>query len=126
MRPLKPYSKRTRLKHFDYIGRRRYFITICTHKKQVLFNRSETVENCIRLLDEKSKAMGFKVWAYCFMPDHLHLLLEGLNSNSSLKQFVTGFKQSTGYHYRKAFKHAAATANNHQKVAQGFSPAGDG
>ena len=43
--------------------------------------------------------MGFKVWAYCFMPDHLHLLVEGIAENADLKRFISLFKQVSGYKY---------------------------
>ena len=123
---MKQFSKRTRLKNFDYVGRYRYFITICTNKKQLLFNHKETVENCIQLLDEKSKVMGFKVWAYCFMPDHLHLLLEGDKLDSDLKRFISAFKQSAGYSYSKNFKTAKLSDSKPRNLAQSFSSAGNG
>lgn len=43
--------------------------------------------------------MNFKVWAYCFMPDHLHLLLEGEARDADLKRLITVFKQISGYKY---------------------------
>lgn len=35
------------------------------------------------------------------MPDHLHLLIEGKDSNSDMKRFISSYKQYTGYHYKK-------------------------
>ena len=37
------------------------------------------------------------VHAYCFMPNHVHLLLEGTAEWSSLPAFVARWKQSTAY-----------------------------
>ncbi len=39
------------------------------------------------------------ICAYCFMPDHVHLLAEGINDVSDLRRFVTLFKQRSGYRY---------------------------
>ena len=39
-------------------------------------------------LKEKSRVLDFRVWAYCFMPDHLHLLLEGKTKNEDLLDIV--------------------------------------
>lgn len=43
--------------------------------------------------------MNFKVWAYCFMPDHLHLVLEGDAENADLNKYISSFKQISGYRY---------------------------
>ena len=38
--------------------------------------------------------------SYCFMPDHLHLLLSG-DKTSSLKDFMRAFKQKSSFHFKK-------------------------
>jgi putative transposase len=55
-------------------------------------------------LREKSISYGFKVWAYCFMPDHLHLLIEGKDSDSDMRKFISSYKQYTSYYYKKETK----------------------
>lgn len=110
---MKRLNKRRRLKGFDYKGYYRYFITICTHDRLPLFKDDTLVEQLIEALRNKSDIFGFKVWTFCFMPDHLHLLLEGISPDSDLKRFISSYKQYTGYHYKKY-------------VAQGFSPAQKG
>ena len=98
---LSGYSKRPRLKGFTYLGCHRYFITICTHQKRPVFSNAEIVALCLDILKKKSSALDFKVWAYCFMPDHLHLLLEGETQDADLKRLILLFKQASGYSYRK-------------------------
>jgi putative transposase len=39
----------------------------------------------------------FSIIAYCFMPDHLHLIVEGVTQRSDLKRFVQRAKQYSGY-----------------------------
>lgn len=39
--------------------------------------------------------------AYCFMPDHVHLLVSGRSEDADLGRFVGRWKQLTGYHYRR-------------------------
>ena len=43
----------------------------------------------------------FAILAYCFMPDHLHLLVEAEASDCNLVGFAHAVKQRTGYEYRK-------------------------
>ncbi|NOR17170.1 hypothetical protein GQ543_05615 [candidate division WOR-3 bacterium] len=95
------YKKRIRLKNFNYKGIYRYFITLCTFQKRKIFNDNSSVTWLIDVLREKSKLFIFKVWAYCFMPNHLHLLLEGEDYSSDMKKFISSFKQHTGYYYKK-------------------------
>jgi REP-associated tyrosine transposase len=45
---------------------------------------------------------AFAILAYCFMPDHVHLLVEGLQGESNLRQFAKMAKQrSGGAHQRR-------------------------
>lgn len=36
------------------------------------------------------------------MPDHLHLLVQGTKDTCDVAKFVDAFKQSTGFHYKRA------------------------
>jgi putative transposase len=92
---------RTRLKDFDYRGRYRYFVTICTENKKQLFIDGRHAETILSILREESEKHAFMVWGYCFMPDHLHLLVEGDAPTSDLKQFLKAFKQRTSYVCRR-------------------------
>ncbi len=95
------YKKRIRLKYFEYKGCYRYFVTICTYDKKAVFTDKSVVVTLLDVLSTQSKAYGFKIWAYCFMPDHLHLLIEGEESDSDMKKFISSYKQQTGYYYKK-------------------------
>ncbi len=95
------YKKHIRLKHFGYKGFYRYFVTMCTYDKKAIFTNSSVVAYLFDVLRTQSKAYGFKIWAYCFMPDHLHLLIEGEKSDSDMKKFISSYKQQTGYYYEK-------------------------
>jgi putative transposase len=92
----------TRLKAFDYKGPYAYFLTICTYKKKNYFKNKDVVKFVLDHLLEVTQANNYKVYSYCFMPDHLHLLLTG-ESESSLKDFMQLFKQKTEFYFRKRF-----------------------
>ncbi|MFQ5715186.1 MAG: transposase [Candidatus Scalinduaceae bacterium] len=95
------YKKRIRLKHFDYKDNYRYFVTLCTYNKMLVFTNKSKVSWLINVLRKQSKTSSFRIWAYCFMPDHLHLLTEGVDSDSDMKKFISSYKQCTGFHYKK-------------------------
>ncbi|MCX5727197.1 MAG: transposase [Candidatus Saganbacteria bacterium] len=97
------YKKRIHLKDFEYKGYYRYFVTICISDKKTIFTNKSVVANVVKFLNDLSRNFNFLVWAYCFMPDHLHLLLEGTSDDSNLKKFISMFKQKTGFWYQQKF-----------------------
>ncbi len=94
------YKKRIRLPNFNYKGGYRYFITICTYNKKLVFNNRDIgywIIEILRILSDKSE---FTIWAYCLMPDHIHLLIEGKHDRADMRSFISLFKQKTGYEYK--------------------------
>ena len=94
-----------RLATFDYIGPHAYSITVNTAAKQRAFTNEAVVHECLDALAEACSKHGFVVHAYCFMPDHLHLLSEGSES-SSLASMTKRFKQLSSYRYKKRTGHS--------------------
>ena len=93
-----PVRKRPpRLACFDYVGPCRYFVTLCTAGKRPVFAHGFDYALTLGILSRVAGRFGIDVLTYCFMPDHLHLLLEG-NENTDLKEFIRVFKQMTSYH----------------------------
>jgi putative transposase len=92
--------KGNRLPLDEYRGARAYFLTLKCAKGVRAFASATVVESCIDTLRSFAAISGFEVLAYCFMPDHAHLLVEG-NTLSNLIDFVHGFKQRTGHAYRR-------------------------
>jgi putative transposase len=52
-------------------------------------------------LIEVALKLQFDLLAYCFMPDHLHVLLRGREADSDLLGFVQRFKQITSFHFKR-------------------------
>lgn len=66
-----------------------------------VFTEENIVKESLKLIKNISLNYGFSIWAYCFMPEHLHLLIEGKKEDSNLKKFVPMLKQKTSYMYKK-------------------------
>ncbi len=49
------------------------------------------------MLKDLAQREGFPIWAYCFMLDHIHLLIEGEKPEADMRRFVRLFKQKAGY-----------------------------
>jgi len=89
-----------RLGTFSYRGPYRYFITIRASGGRKVFTGTWPYGETTVILSRVAADNGFDVLAYCFMPDHLHLLVEG-NEEADLIKFIREFKQLTAYSYKK-------------------------
>jgi putative transposase len=91
---------RPRFPGFDYIGAYYYFITICCFNDLPKFAKSWDYDRMLTYLRQTSERHHIRVLIYCFMPDHLHLLLES-SENTDMVEFIRLFKQLTSYDYKK-------------------------
>ena len=92
-----------RLPTFSYTGRHRYFLTFCTHDRAPLFVLPEHVQVVLEQIVRVAEEQQFAIPAYCFMPDHVHIVNEGLDECANLKSFVKLAKQCSGFHFRRRF-----------------------
>jgi putative transposase len=96
-------GKPAHLKTFDYIGLHQYFLTFCTNERRRLFLESDAVVAVRAQIQRASSDHRFAVTAYCYMPDHVHLLVEGQADDSDCRQFISRAKQYSGFHFKAAF-----------------------
>jgi putative transposase len=97
--------KSPRLREFHYTGPLVYHLTFVTRERLPAFKADEVVQPCLEALEVACERHGFDTLAFCFMPDHLHLLLAG-RDGSSLRDFAHHFKQVSSYRFKRG--HGAA------------------
>jgi|SRR5579859_7577280 len=95
------FDKYPRLPGGHYFGCRAYFVTICCAQRRPIFADVSIGRWALAKLADVAAHRGFSLHAYCCMPDHLHVLALGLHEQSDVVKFVHGFKQRTGYEYRR-------------------------
>jgi putative transposase len=61
-------------------------------------------------------ARCFEVLAYCLMPDHLHLVLEGTSEDADLREAVRAWKQRTGYDWKQCTGSRLWQPGDHDRV----------
>lgn len=93
--------KNIRLPRHAYIGRAWYFVTACTEGRREELKDHLLVRSNLALLADQASKDGFAVQAFCFMPDHLHLLLSGLREESDCLAFMKGFKQRSAFEFAR-------------------------
>jgi putative transposase len=99
-----PVRKKNRLPLEAYKGRAGYALTVATHSRRPWFREEAIVQYCVKSLAESAQRCRFSVYAFCFMPDHVHLLVGGESDDADLVDFVKRFKQSTGWWFLNRYE----------------------
>jgi putative transposase len=90
-----------RLKGFDYVGIRAYSLTICCENRQLAFANASCAHCACTQFLQTAAAYRFEILAYCFMPDHMHALVEGMSEDADFCRCVDMFKQQSAFEYKK-------------------------
>jgi putative transposase len=75
--------------------------TCCVFRRKRAFTSASVVHAVWAQILPTAEAESFAVLAYCFMPDHLHLLAVGQQASSDLVRFMDRVKQISGYWYQQ-------------------------
>jgi REP element-mobilizing transposase RayT len=94
-----PARRPIRLKPFNYLGQKSYFVTICCFQRRSLFLDAQLAAWLVAVLRSECAAKSFRIHAYCLMPDHLHFLAEGAEPASDLLDFVKSLKIKSSRRY---------------------------
>ncbi len=100
--PWLPVRRRSRLDLEVYREPGQFFVSITTEGGRPWFRCPEVVHRCAEELRRACIAQSFALEAYCFMPDHLHVLVLS-EAASDLVRFVHQFKQRTGWWLRNRY-----------------------
>jgi putative transposase len=95
--------KRPRLQSTVYVGFQRYFFTFCTADRRKWFIDAAHVEPVRGQILDMAPALDIEIIAHCFMPDHVHLLVEGQADSADACRFVHQAKQRSGFAFTRAF-----------------------
>jgi putative transposase len=71
-------------------------LTFCTIHRARLFEDAAIVSRSLDQIRITARLERFAILAYCFMPEHLHLLVEGLDQHADLRHFAKMSKQRSG------------------------------
>jgi putative transposase len=83
----------------SYVGLNRYFLTFCVIDRRQAFVDGDVVHVALAQFRKTAAVEKFSLSAYCFMPDHVHLLVEATDQRSDLRRFAKLAKQRAGAAY---------------------------
>ena len=92
--------KRIRLSNEAYRSGHAFSVTVTVAGRDRVFACASAADRCLELLKETTLKFQAKVFAYCLMPDHIHLLV-WLPNRASLLSFIKHFKHITSYHIQR-------------------------
>jgi putative transposase len=104
------------LSTFDYRGFHRYFLTFCTFERNRYFDDADSVSTALEQILRAGTQHGFAIFAFCFMPDHVHLLVEGVTEDADLKAFLKSAKQYSGFHFRRKTRNSLWQRYGYERV----------
>ncbi len=93
------WRKQNRLPLPNYAETHAYLLTLACEKRRREFNGA-LVGFCLEKLRGGAAKRKVHVLAYCFMPDHPHLLVYSENP-AFVPAFLRDFKQITGFTFKK-------------------------
>jgi REP element-mobilizing transposase RayT len=76
-------------------------LTLAANGRRPVFEAARWTSACIRTLTQVAERRGALIFAYCFMPDHAHFVVQ-IAGDGSVVDFVKEFKQRTGYAFKRA------------------------
>ena len=96
------FHKNIRLNDTNYTGKRTYFVTQCCYERRKHFTDPVNCQWLLSHLRVISIADYFAIAAYCIMPNHIHLLVDGLLPTSDFLHFMKALKIKTSREFAVA------------------------
>jgi|SRR5689334_14537403 len=121
-----PFHRRVaRLNSENYLGCQPYFITICCDHRKPYLSNAETARGVLNVLFDCASNSSFALHAYCLMPDHLHLLVQGSSDRANLLEFIRVFKSRTAFEFRRQSRVRLWEKSFHDHILRSGDPLED-
>jgi putative transposase len=96
-----PYPPR--LASHEYVGFYSYSLEFTTFERRATFTDEGKVALVREQILRAGREKGFVISAYCFMSDHLHLVVDATRSDADAKAFIKSSKQYSGFYFKRAY-----------------------
>jgi len=105
-----------RLPGFAYKGHCAYFVTTCTDRRGRFFVSPAIVDMTLQHFLQSAEHAHVEISAYCFMPDHLHLLITVETPDGDLDAFMRRAKQASGFAFTQSMGVKLWQSGYHERV----------
>jgi putative transposase len=93
-----------------------HYVTILTKARRHLFEDRAVVALCIAQFLRAAGDTGFEIRAYTFMPEHVHLLVQGVADGADFLRFMKLAKQLSGYHVKRLTGHPVWVDGYYERI----------
>ena len=114
--------KNIRLSASKYLGPQWYFLTMIVEGRVWRLQNADLVAEDLALLATGAQKHHFAIAAYCFMPDHLHVLTNGTHEDSNLLRLADGFKQGSAYLFKQVIGERLWQKKFHDHILRSNEP----
>jgi len=83
------------------MGAQRVFLTMCTFERARYFANVEAAERVREQLVSTASRSDVEVLAFCFMPDHLHMVIEGRSEQANCRKYADEFRRRSAFRFRR-------------------------
>lgn len=109
-------TKKHRLDNSVYIGQKTVSFTACVEQRQRAFIDSTIVSAMVDILGSSCQKFSCIVPVYCFMPDHVHILIQGSKESSRIKAAMDSFKARSGLWFNTSRTNIRWHSDYHDRV----------
>jgi REP element-mobilizing transposase RayT len=90
---------------FNYKGMHRYLITLPVYASKKIFTDKVLIRRVLDILRESCWKYHFDLYAYCFMPSQLIMIVRGKEEYSDMKAFLSTFRSVSSTSLEPQLKH---------------------
>jgi REP element-mobilizing transposase RayT len=98
-----PYFYPKHLDNFSYVGRFSYALEFTTEARAPVLDNVDVIDLVMEQLLRAAREQRFTLVAYCLMPDHAHLVIDGDRDDSDCRAFIKAAKQYSGYYFKQRY-----------------------
>jgi REP-associated tyrosine transposase len=74
---------------------------MCTYERKKHFSDAAIGEAVRAQLLSAAARWDVEIVAYCFMPDHIHLLVEGKSEQADCRKYADAFRRTSGFRFKR-------------------------
>ncbi|MEN6318375.1 MAG: transposase [Syntrophaceae bacterium] len=93
-----------------------YHILTRGNNRQDIFQDEEDYQKYISILQKYKEKYKFKLYHYVLMTNHVHLVIELMDTGGALSQIMKGINLSYAQHYKTKYKHIGHFWQDRHKV----------
>jgi putative transposase len=112
------YRTPPRLQNVDYRLPRTYFLTFCVKDRARVFSDAVAAEIACKRIRQFRNDGWYWLYAYCVMPDHVHMLMRAREKGVRLSRIVAMIRSAISHDVRRLTRDFAWQRGYHERIVR--------